>query len=47
VVHQQGNILAALGQRGQFQADDVDAVVEVLAEEALADLALELLVGGG
>ena len=34
-------------QGGQAQPDDVQAVVQVLAEQPLADTLLEILVGGG
>ena len=47
VAHQQRNVLAALAQRWQAQADDVEAVEEVLAEQALAHALLQVLVGGG
>ena len=45
MLHQQGNVVATLGQRRQVQRDDVDAVVEVLPEAAGGDLSLEVAVG--
>ena len=44
---QQRNVLGALAQARQAQADDVEAMVEVLAERALAHALLEVLVRGG
>ena len=47
VPRQQRDVLGALAQARQAQADDVEAVIEVLAERALAHALLEVLVGGG
>ena len=47
VAHEVADVLQALAQRRQAQRHDVEAVVEVLAEQALLDLRLELAVGGG
>jgi len=44
---QQGNILYAAAQRRQFNADDIDAVIEVFTESALAGLLCQIAVGGG
>ena len=44
---EQGNIFAAGAQRRQIDGDDVEAVEEVLAEAALADLLAQVDVGGG
>ena len=41
------NVLAPLAQRWHGDREDVQPVVEVLAEAALADLVLELAVGRG
>ena len=41
------HVVAALAQRRQVDVDDVEAVVEVLAEAARADLLLEDAVGRG
>ena len=42
-----GNICGALAQGGHGQGDDVEAVEEVLAEFALGDGGLEVVIGGG
>ncbi len=47
MLDQQGDILAALAQGRQGDADDVEAVEEILAESAAADLVFQILVGGG
>ena len=44
---QHGDVVAALAQRRQADGDHVQAVVEVLAEAAGADLVLQVPVGGG
>src|SRR5512134_97095 len=44
---QRGNILAALAQRGQAEANDVQPVKEIFAEPPLRDARLEVVVGGG
>ena len=41
------DVVAALAQRRQVQVDDVEPVVEVLAEAARLDLLLEVAVGRG
>ena len=43
---QLGDIFAALTQRWHAQFDDVEAVVEVLAETASRDFGCQILVGG-
>ncbi len=45
--HQHRNVLAPLAQRRQADADDVQAMVEVLAKTPVGDARLEVLVGGG
>ncbi len=47
MLDQRRNLLAPLAQRRQPQADDVEAVEEVLAEAALGDERLEVGVGRG
>jgi hypothetical protein len=47
VAHEVADVLEPLAQRRQAQRHDVEAIVEVLAEQALLDLRLELAVGGG
>ena len=47
VVHQDRQVLEALAQGRQAQGDDVEAVVEVLAEGAGGDPLREVPVGGG
>ena len=42
-----GDLLGAVAERRDEDIDDVEAVVEVLAEASLGDGALEVLVGGG
>src|SRR5690606_35621472 len=42
-----GQVLEPLAQRRQVDRDDVEAVVEVLAELAVADQLFEVAVGGG
>jgi hypothetical protein len=44
---QQRNVVAPLAQRRQAQADHVEAVEQVFAEQALLDPAFQVLVGGG
>src|SRR5713101_6884303 len=44
---QRGNIFAAVAQRRQLQMNDVEAVIEILAEAALADEGQEIDVRGG
>ena len=46
LAHQQRNVLDALAQRCHLDGEDVEAVVQVLAEAALLDHLLEVLVGG-
>ena len=43
---QHGDVLAALAQRRQAQADHVQAVKEVFAEDAVAHPLFQVLVGG-
>ena len=45
--HQQRDVLEPIAQRRQMQAQHIEAVVEVLAELALLDRVLGILVGGG
>jgi hypothetical protein len=47
VARQHGHVFAALAQRRQAQADHVQAVEQVLAEHAVLDALLQVLVGGG
>jgi len=47
MIGQQGDVFAALAQAGHANGNDVQAIVEVLAEGALGDLAVEIAVGGG
>ena len=47
MIDERRNLLAALAQRRQPQADDVEAVEEVLAEAPVGDERLEIGVGGG
>ena len=47
VAGQDDDVVAAVAQRRQVQVDDVEAVVEVLAEAAGLDLDVEVAVGGG
>ena len=47
VLHQQRDVVAALAQRRQVDADDVQPIVEVLAEPALFHLLLQVDVGRG
>ena len=44
---QLGNVLGVLAQRRHPEGDDVEPVIQVLAEQALADQLLEVVVGGG
>src|SRR5580765_4836899 len=44
---QKGNVFAALAKRRKVNGNYAKAVVQILAEAALGDLFLELLVGGG
>ena len=46
MLHEQGDVLPALAQRGQVDGDHVQPVVEVLAEAAGADLAAQVAGGG-
>src|SRR6266436_6340808 len=41
------NIFATLAERRQLDGDHAEAVIEILAEAALGNLLLEILVGGG
>ena len=47
VVDERRDLLAPLAQRRQAQADDVEAVEEVLAEASVGDERFEIGVGGG
>jgi hypothetical protein len=47
VLGEREHVLAAVAQRGQFDGDDREAVVEVFAEAPLPDGLLEVDVGGG
>ncbi|OIQ81875.1 hypothetical protein GALL_363420 [mine drainage metagenome] len=47
MAHQQHNVLAPFAQRRQAQADDVEAMEQVLAELPLLHPLLQVLVGGG
>ena len=47
VARERRDVLAALAQRRQPQAHDVEAVHQVLAEQALPHALLEILVGRG
>src|SRR5258705_7536674 len=47
VLGEDGNLLGAIAERGDEDVDDVEAVVEVLAEASLGDGALQVLIGGG
>ena len=47
VLDQRRDVLAALAQRRDLDAEDVEAVVEVVAEAAGLDLAAQVAVGGG
>ncbi len=44
--HQLGDVLGPLAQRRQQQREDVEPIIEVLAESPLADQNLQVLVGG-
>ena len=46
MLHQQGNVGAALAQRKYVDGNDVEPEVEVVAERSLANFVLEILVGG-
>ncbi len=47
VAREHGHIFVALAQRGQAQADDVEAVEQVFAKPPLQDALFQVLVGGG
>ena len=47
VLGEDGDLLGAVAERGDEDVDDVEAVVQVLAEAPLGDGPLEVLVGGG
>ena len=47
MARQQGDILAPLAQRRQAQADDIEAMEQVFAEQSLAHPLFQILVGGG
>ncbi|MCY1516120.1 hypothetical protein D9M68_507340 [compost metagenome] len=47
VARERGHVFAAFAQRGQAQADHVEAVEQVFAEAAELHALLEILVGGG
>jgi hypothetical protein len=44
VAAQRGDIAPALAESGQPDASDIEAIVEVLAEAALGDVALEIAI---
>ena len=44
---QQQDVVAALAQRGQVDAEHGQAIEEVVTEPAVGDRALEVTVGGG
>ena len=44
---EQWNVIAALAERGQSQADDVEPVVEIGAERTTVDGCAQVLMGGG
>ena len=46
MLHEQGQVLQPLAQRGQAQGDDVEAVEQVLPEGAFPDLLVQVPVGG-
>src|SRR5690606_11601902 len=46
VLGEEGDVADAVAERGELDLDDVDAVVEVLAELPLGDEALQGLVAG-
>ena len=47
VVDERRNLVAPLAEAAEWQADDVEAVEQVLAESAVPDQAFEVGVGGG
>lgn len=47
VVHEEGDVLAAVAEGWEVDGDDVEAVVEVFAEVTFADFVFEVEVGGG
>src|SRR3990172_11299337 len=47
IPRKQRNVLASLTQRRQPKADDVQRVVEILAEQPLLDARIEVLMGRG
>ena len=47
VLHERGQVARALAERGQADRDDVQAVVEVVAEAPLAHQRLEIAVRRG
>ena len=47
VLCQQRNVFGALAQRGQLQADDMQAVQQILTEQAIAHALRQILVRGG
>jgi hypothetical protein len=44
---EEGDIVAAVTERGQLDGDDVEPVIEILAERAFLDSLFERFVGGG
>ena len=44
--HQQRNIFLTLPQRGEIDGDDIQAIVEIVAELSFLDQLLEIHVGG-
>ena len=47
MLHQNGNIVAAFAQRREFNREDAQAIVKVLAEAASIDLLLQVAIGCG
>ena len=47
VSEQRRHVFAAIAQRGQLQVNDVQAVIQILAEAAFADEREQIDVGGG
>ena len=47
MIHQQGDILRAFAQRGHADGNHIQAVVEILAEQAFLDHLIKIAVGGG
>src|SRR5690606_36352437 len=47
VIDKERDVLEAVAQRWHRERDDIEAIEEVLAEGAVGDALLEVLVGGG